>query len=135
MSLPYQRARVKMMQRREAAAVEEGAEVIPLSCEQRMEDLTNTINEEKLALGTKEARGKRGRTRSERTEKLHGDGETALSSLVRDSAEWRTAKALYRNQINHCADAIGESTWKGSSRISRMLTRQEIHEQPEYGKQ
>ena len=41
----YQRAHAKMMQRREAAAAEEGAEVIPLSCEQRMEDLTNTINE------------------------------------------------------------------------------------------
>ena len=93
----YQRAHAKMLQRRAA----EGAEVIPLSCEQRMEDLTNTINEAKLALGTKEYRGKRGRTRSERTEKLHGDREAALSSLVRGSAEWRTAKALYRNQINH----------------------------------
>ena len=55
----HQRAHAKMMQRREAAATEEGAEVIPLSCEQRMEDLTNTINEAKLALGAKEARGKR----------------------------------------------------------------------------
>ena len=93
----YQRAHAKMLQRRAA----EGAEVIPLSCGQRMEDLTNTINEAKLALGTKEYRGKRGRTRSERTEKLHGDREAALSSLVRGSAEWRTAKALYRNQLNH----------------------------------
>ena len=72
---------MKMMQRREAAAAE-GAELIPLSCEQRMEDLTNTINEAKLALGTKEARGKRGRTRSERTEKLHGDREAALYCQV-----------------------------------------------------
>ena len=66
-----------------------------------MEDLTNTINEAKLALGAKEARGKRGRTRSERTEKLHGEREASLSGVVRGSAEWRTAKALYRNQLNH----------------------------------
>ena len=57
----YRRAHAKMMQWRGATAA---AEVIPLSCEQRMEDLTNTTNAERLALGTKEARGKRRRTRS-----------------------------------------------------------------------
>ena len=125
----YQRAQAKMLQRRAA----EGAEMMPLSCEQRMEDLSNTIKEAKLVLGTREYRGKRGRTRSERTEKLHGEREAALSSLVRGSTEWRNAKALYRNQINHSCRRDWREHVEGIIKSIERLTRQETHGQ--YGKQ